>query len=127
MVPQQLEVVSALPLTGNGKVDRKTIMTELAGAAALDSAEPPKGATEIGIAELWGEILGAPATGRDQSFFALGGDSLLATRLVQLVQQRFGVQISLRDILGAPSIAGQARVVATRLEQLAGGIEEGAL
>ena len=88
-----------LPLTGNGKIDRKSIMIQLAGAAATASAEPPKGATETSLAQLWGTLLGTEVTGRDDSFFALGGDSLLATRLVQLVQQRFGVQLSLRDIL----------------------------
>jgi yersiniabactin nonribosomal peptide synthetase len=127
MVPPQIETMAQLPLTPNGKVDRAAVAEALAALPAMATAEVPQGPIETRIAELWSGLLELSVLDRDRSFFAFGGDSLLATRLVQLMQGRFGAQISLRDVLGAPSVAGQARIVAARLNQAAEGYEEGAL
>ncbi|MFI5485926.1 amino acid adenylation domain-containing protein [Micromonospora echinaurantiaca] len=127
MVPRQLAVLPRLPLSPNGKVDRAAVGAALAGAAGVAVAEPPRGPTEEGVAGLWRGLLDLPVVDRDASFFAAGGDSLLATRLVQLIRQRFGVQMSLREVLSAPSVAGQARVVAARLDQAGATFEEGVL
>ncbi|WP_440085824.1 amino acid adenylation domain-containing protein [Streptosporangium sp. LJ11] len=84
MVPEQLTVAESLPLSANGKVDRGAVRTLLADrlAGRVERLDPPEEGMETAVAEIWSELLGLPAVGRDQSFFTLGGDSLLATRLV---------------------------------------------
>ena len=76
-----------LPLTGNGKVDRSAVRSALTADAELRRggerpAQPPQGAVETLVAEVWSELLGVARVSRDDSFFALGGDSLLATGLL---------------------------------------------
>ena len=84
MVPERLVVLGELPLSANGKVDRKAIAGLLAGdhGARSDAFVPPAGPLETAVAGLWAELLGAARVGRFDSFFALGGDSLIATRVV---------------------------------------------
>jgi amino acid adenylation domain-containing protein len=125
MVPQRIDVTDGLPLTANGKIDRRAITASLAGHAPV-GGEPPRGEIETRLAELWSELLGGLDVGRHDSFFGVGGDSLLATRLVQAIKQRFGCDIPLRRVLRATTVAEQARLVAAgavRSEE----IEEGVL
>lgn len=85
MVPEQLEILDAIPLTPNGKVDHAALRARLgAGGPGEDTRghTPPTGDLEIRIAGLWADCLGLHETPRDRDFFALGGDSLLVTRLV---------------------------------------------
>jgi amino acid adenylation domain-containing protein len=95
MVPGQVAVVDALPLTRNGKPDRARAAA-LAGEGGGDGGSgdrggdggPPSGWAETAVAQVWSEILGAPEIGRQDSFFALGGDSLLATRVIAALRRR---------------------------------------
>ncbi|MGV9779712.1 condensation domain-containing protein, partial [Streptosporangium sp. NPDC003464] len=84
MIPERFAALPELPLSANGKVDREAVRGILDGESAgrAEPAVPPRGATETAVAEIWAELLGLPAVGRDQNFFTLGGDSLLATRLM---------------------------------------------
>ncbi|MEV1293171.1 amino acid adenylation domain-containing protein [Pseudonocardia sp. NPDC049635] len=87
MVCETVRVLDALPLTGNGKPDRAALRALLGTAADDDRVgEPPRGPVEQRLAAVWSELLGlGPGHGtvrRDDTFFGLGGDSLLATRLV---------------------------------------------
>ena len=82
------------------------------------------GAVEEAVAQLWAELLGLEAVSRTDSFFALGGDSLLATRLNQAISTRFGVELTLRQMFTDPTVAGLASLVA-EFDQAA--IEEGVL
>lgn len=75
------------------------------------SREPPRGPVEQALAGAWCELLGLLRVGRHDNFFALGGDSLLATRLVQVVQGRLGVELTLRQLFSAPSVAELAAVL----------------
>ncbi|WP_308409020.1 non-ribosomal peptide synthetase [Streptomyces sp. AC558_RSS880] len=91
MVPSRIEIVDALPLTANGKPDRKKAAALVeAGAAASGHGrgEPPMGWAETTLAQVWSELLGASDIGRDDDFFALGGDSLLATRVIAALRTR---------------------------------------
>ncbi|HKT01471.1 MAG TPA: non-ribosomal peptide synthetase, partial [Rugosimonospora sp.] len=126
MVPQRLLVLDALPLSGNGKVDRRAL-GELAGAGESSAGgdEPARTATERAVAAIWAQVLQVDGVGRGHSFFALGGDSLLATRVVEALRQRLGAELTLRQMFAAPTVAQLAELV----EAQSGGaaFEEGVL
>jgi amino acid adenylation domain-containing protein len=112
MVPERIVAIDALPLTRNGKVDR----TRIAGLAAVPvghaAAEAAFTAVESTLASVWRSILQVDgAVGRDDSFFALGGDSLLATRMLAEIRRHFGVEILLRDLLESRSLGQLAQTI----------------
>lgn len=121
------EIVSVrdFPLTANGKVDRTTLINR-AGPSELEPVdEPLRTELERELAALWSPLLGrAPANRRD-NFFALGGDSLAATRLIQQVDRAFGVSLSLRAFFAAPTVADLAEAIDKQRD--ASDLEEGAL
>jgi aryl carrier-like protein len=129
MVPERIVVADAVPLTGNGKVDRAAVVRLLAaGGAGGEVWRAPVGVFESTLAGLWAELLEVPRVGRDDNFFALGGDSLLATRLVAAVRARLGAGVTLRQLLAAPVL----HELATHIQQQAVGqdadaVEEGVL
>ncbi|MEU8029626.1 amino acid adenylation domain-containing protein [Streptomyces sp. NPDC049099] len=127
MVPERTAVLPWLPLGANGKVDRATITGLLSTAQdGEDPDEPPQGELEQDLAVMWTELLGIPAVGRRQSFFTLGGDSLLATRFLAQVAQRHGVQLPLRRLFAGPTLERVAEYLAAELAQF-DEAEEGAL
>ncbi|MEU0007609.1 amino acid adenylation domain-containing protein [Streptomyces sp. NPDC006314] len=139
MVPGHFAALPALPLSANGKVDRRAVQSMLASLAVQprESTEPPRGATEQSVAGLWTKLLGVASVGRDENFFALGGDSLLATRLVTEVQRALGVELPMRDVMRAPTVAALGALIEGLLsaardmtpgdQALAGDFEEGVL
>ncbi|MGW3968836.1 amino acid adenylation domain-containing protein [Streptomyces ardesiacus] len=84
MVPERVLVLRDLPLTTNGKLDRAAVRTALTETAGQDgpSASAPVGPVEAQVAAAWSELLDVTEVGRESSFFLLGGDSLVATRLI---------------------------------------------
>ena len=70
--------------------------------------DPPDGPIEAELADLWTEILDVTSVGRRQSFFSLGGDSILATQLVEAIRRRFAVRLPMRQLYGAPTVVGLA-------------------
>jgi len=127
MVPERVVVVSDLPLSPNGKVDRRRL-GELAASAATDPDDaPPAGGTEKLIAGLWSGLLERDDIGRGQSFFALGGDSLLATRMIEQLRQHLGVVITLRQLFMAPTIAELAEASGAGAPGAEADVEEGQL
>ncbi|WP_432050092.1 amino acid adenylation domain-containing protein [Verrucosispora sp. NA02020] len=110
MVPERVVGVPGLPLTANGKVDRRALTAQVDTEPDDAADESPRGDSEKLIAEIWAEVLECERIGRQQSFFALGGDSLLATRLVETLRLRHGVELSLRQLFLAPTVAQLADV-----------------
>jgi amino acid adenylation domain-containing protein len=111
LIPERIVLLDALPLTPNGKVDRAAV-TRLAAANAVDDVDdPPRGATEKELAGIWSALLDRDTVGRRQSFFALGGNSLAATELVEELRRRYAVRLSLRELYAAPTIAGLAELL----------------
>ncbi|MER6237966.1 amino acid adenylation domain-containing protein [Streptomyces clavifer] len=104
-VPSRLLPLPALPLTGNGKVDRNTLVRTAEQETTATGAEPPRGEVETVLAELWQEYVPGHAPDRNANFFTLGGDSLSALRLVGAVERRLGVAVPARRIYAAPTIA----------------------
>ncbi|HEX9935985.1 MAG TPA: condensation domain-containing protein, partial [Longimicrobium sp.] len=113
MVPAAFMVIAAVPLTANGKVDRRALPEP--GLAATDSRRAaPRTATEEILAQIWAEVLRVESVGVDDDFFALGGHSLLATRLLARVQNALGVVVPLRALFEGPTVAE----LAVRVEEM---------
>ncbi|EHR61695.1 non-ribosomal peptide synthetase [Saccharomonospora cyanea] len=126
MVPDRVTSAATLPLTANGKIDRKAVTAALTESSDAAPLVEPQGELETELAALWAELLDVPTVGRTDSFFLLGGDSLLGTRLVERMRRRFGIGISLRELTSAPTVERLAAVV----EDLRGSeadMEEGVL
>ncbi|MFD3522930.1 amino acid adenylation domain-containing protein [Streptomyces sp. NPDC058653] len=113
LVPARCVAVDRFPLTASGKVDRAALAERAChgGSDAPGTAAAPRTATQERIARLWSELLGLGPLGVHDDFFALGGDSLLATRLVLALREETDVQVPLRSIFTSPTVAGLAALV----------------
>ncbi len=112
MVPARIVRLEKLPLTPNGKVDRGALPSpeDFPTAAASDIAVP-RNATELLLLEIWREILGRSQIGIYDNFFHLGGHSLLATQIVSRVARSLEVELPVRAVFEAPTVAAMARAV----------------
>jgi len=120
MVPSRLHLVDYFPHTANAKLDRAALTALVPGGSARSdgigphTGEAPEDELEQRIAALWGELLGREFIGRDEDFYALGGDSLLISRLVGKLREREPTaaglewEVILRQMLRAPTVAGLA-------------------
>ncbi len=114
-VPTLFMIVETLPLTTNGKIDRLALL-------ALESIQPqveeitlrkePRSHVEERLAGVWREVLKREQVGSNKSFFELGGHSLLAIQLMHRLREEFQVELPLRSLFEAPTIAEQAQVIA---------------
>ncbi len=100
MLPHRYLIVDALPLTQSGKLDRKALLV-LAEQEAAGSNEPLDGLAKV-VAQIFCEVLDVPGVGPNDSFFDLGGSSMLSATLVLTLNQRFAANISLRKALATP-------------------------
>ncbi|WP_155522322.1 condensation domain-containing protein, partial [Xanthomonas translucens] len=118
MLPTAYVRLDALPLTANGKLDRRALPAADAGALAVQAYAPPEGELETLLAALWGELLGVERIGRHDSFFALGGHSLLGVRLISRIRSTLGLELPLAALFAQPRLAelaqalGEARATA---------------
>ncbi|WPZ32673.1 amino acid adenylation domain-containing protein [Thalassobaculum sp. OXR-137] len=106
MVPAHLIVLDALPLNANGKLDRKALPEPAPGAAPEDYT-PPRTPRETVLAGIWAAVLGRDRVGRDDNFFALGGDSILSVQIVAQAR-RAGLAFGVRDLFRHQSVAALA-------------------
>ncbi|MFJ7325451.1 amino acid adenylation domain-containing protein [Streptomyces cyaneofuscatus] len=109
MVPSAFVVLGALPLTRNGKLDRRALPVPDYGS--LSSGRAPRSEREKGVAALFAEILRVESVSLDDNFFDLGGHSLLATRLVNRIRTTLGADLSLRQLFDTPTVAALAEAV----------------
>jgi amino acid adenylation domain-containing protein len=112
LVPTLFVVLDHLPLTPSGKIDRRTLASlPLPEVAAGVDFVPPRDTLEEALAAVWSEVLGRARIGAADDFFALGGHSLLATRLLARVRDALGIDLPLRVLFAAPTVAGLATAV----------------
>ncbi|MFI5567669.1 amino acid adenylation domain-containing protein, partial [Streptomyces sp. NPDC051740] len=108
MVPSAFVTLDALPLTPNGKLDRAALPAPDLTGAVLGAV--PRTALEKTLCALFAEVLGVPEVGIDDSFFALGGDSIVAVRLVGRAR-RAGLRVAVKDVFAHRTVAALAEAV----------------
>ncbi|HZB49468.1 MAG TPA: amino acid adenylation domain-containing protein, partial [Mycobacteriales bacterium] len=112
MVPREVAVLPELPLTGNGKVDRARLAAAARDAApAAAAAVAPRTGTEKALVALWGEVLGRDDVPVTADFFAAGGNSRAAVRLMNRIRDRLGGALTLRHLFEHPTPAAQAALL----------------
>jgi amino acid adenylation domain-containing protein len=107
MIPGLFVSVSALPLTANGKIDRRELMAREVTIVATEEYVAPRADVEAKIAQCWSEVLGVQRIGIRDNFFTLGGHSLLVVQVVNKMNL-VAVQCSLRDLYEHPTIESLA-------------------
>ena len=111
MVPHRFLFLDSFPLTPNGKVDRKALPAPFSFAQRTDNYVPPRSPIEEALVTIWQNLLNVSQVGIEDNFFELGGHSLLATQLVSRVRQTLNVELPLRALFEAGTIAALAKIV----------------
>ncbi len=112
MVPAIFTILEEVPLTPNGKVDRRALPAPDTNRSGCFGTRAPRTPTEEILAAIWAQVLGLEFVGIDDNFFTLGGHSLLATQVISRCRQAFCVEISLQMLFDAPTIALLADAIA---------------
>ncbi|MFE1744007.1 amino acid adenylation domain-containing protein [Coleofasciculus sp. H7-2] len=116
MVPSAFMFLEALPLTANGKIDRRALPAPENIPSSAVAYIAPRNPVEEKLAQLWTEVLDLKQVGIHDNFFELGGNSLVATQLISKVRRTFQVEIPLRNLFELPTIAGIAESIAQTKE-----------
>jgi amino acid adenylation domain-containing protein len=108
MVPKTYVRLDRIPLTPNGKLDVKSLLSHSMIRADIPEEHAPRGATELLLSRIWADILHVDKIGRSENFFEAGGDSLLAAKCVQAISKHVGHDCSAASLLQSPTIASYA-------------------
>jgi nonribosomal peptide synthetase DhbF len=111
MIPSAFVTVDALPLTPNGKLDHKALPDP--DAARAPAGRPPRTSQEEVLCGLYAELLGREPIGIDDNFFALGGHSMLVTKLVNRIRSDLGAEVTVKTVFQAPTVADLSAQLAT--------------
>ncbi|HEX6101030.1 MAG TPA: amino acid adenylation domain-containing protein [Thermoanaerobaculia bacterium] len=116
MVPAVGVALEEMPLSPNGKLDRKALPAPEAGTVAVRAYEPPRGEIEEALTSIWQDVLHVERVGRNDNFFELGGHSLAAVPLMAKMARQFGKVLPLSAVFTAPSIAAMAELISRENE-----------
>jgi len=111
MLPSAIEVLEGLPLTVNGKVDRKALPDPKWGRNEDRALVVPRNETEQQVAAIWRDVLAVPEIGVEDDFFELGGHSLLAMQLLARISDSLQVGLPLRKLFDGPTVADLAKAI----------------
>ena len=111
MMPAAFVALDELPLTPNGKLDRRALPRPDAVALAVRHVGP-RSRLEEQVARIWSEVLGVERVGVHDDFFDLGGESILATRLIARVRAELGARVAVAELLHGPTVEQLARAIA---------------
>ncbi|WP_249436170.1 non-ribosomal peptide synthetase, partial [Paenibacillus sp. Marseille-Q4541] len=109
MIPSSINELTTLPLTRNGKLDKKALPEPK--IIGHERYVAPRNELETHIVDIFQAILNAGRVGIDDSFFELGGHSLRATRLVHALEQKFSIRLPLRELLHSPTVRKIAQII----------------
>jgi amino acid adenylation domain-containing protein len=116
--PSDFVLIDAMPLTANGKIDRKSLPPpESSSTLAEKIYVAPRNQNERIVAEIWAEVLNAKQIGASDNFFEIGGHSLLASRAIARLRTAFDLEIPLRAIFEAPTVAELTEKIAVYQNQ----------
>jgi amino acid adenylation domain-containing protein/FkbM family methyltransferase len=118
MIPSAFVELEELPYLASGKLDRRSLPAPLREQPV--SSAPPRTPTEELVAEIWASVMGLERVGRDEDFFALGGHSLTATRVVSRLREAFSVELRVATLFEAPTVAALSDRLAVSLRESAG-------
>jgi amino acid adenylation domain-containing protein len=117
MIPGAFVFLEAMPLTPNGKIDRRALPAPDTSHRELeDKFVAPSTPTEEIVAAIWAEVLGLQQVGINDNFFDLGGHSLLATQIISRIREAFKIELPLRHLFEAPTIASLGHSIETARE-----------
>ncbi len=122
MVPREFVIMERLPLSANGKVDRKALPAP--GARARHSVAPAT-ENEAALLAIWHELLSSNNVGVEDNFFEAGGDSLTIMQLLSRIRQEFSVHLTLAQLFGATTVKAQSELLGSLSPSLPGGVEAG--
>ncbi|MCG8672139.1 MAG: amino acid adenylation domain-containing protein, partial [Pseudomonadales bacterium] len=108
MVPAFYVLLDELPLTGNGKVDKKALPAPDGATSTVGQYIAPRNETEEQLVEIWQEVLNREQIGIKDNFFDIGGHSLLATQVVSRIREQFNVELALSVLFEDPTVEGVA-------------------
>ncbi len=111
MVPGRITILDAMPISPNGKIDRKALPAPTETAEGATGGDPLRTETETALAALWREALGVGDIGRRDNFFDIGGDSLLVTRVFSRIPRAFGLTLPMKALFDHPDLASQAAAI----------------
>lgn len=117
MLPAGYHVLGAIPLSANGKVDRRSLEQLGVEQAPAQTYVAPRSHVEEGIAAMWCEVMGLARVGIHDHFFELGGHSLLLTQIASRIRTTFQIEVPLLTLFDAPTVAAMAAVVEAQLER----------
>jgi acyl carrier protein len=112
MIPATFIAMDKLPLTGMGKVDRRSLPSaDVERSKLKTSLVEPRTSSEAFLAKLWAEVLALEKVGIHDNFFNLGGHSLAASRVISRVIQTFQLELPIKALFDAPTVAKMAAVI----------------
>jgi aryl carrier-like protein len=125
MVPPVILILPAFPLSTNGKVDRNALPLPKIGSQEREvTFVAPRDAREQQLAQVWSEVLRVNPISIHDNFFDLGGHSLLIMQVLSRLRERFGVQVTVREVFERPTIAEIAELLNCNGHRSSGNAED---